>query len=612
MPDKENKNENSVDEASIIGAATITGLGAQYQNGDNFTNSKTNGSVEYPGSLGPPYAPNIKQLDSSNQRKAPAEIRPADHFRDGREPLPTVTPVNSMTFAKSKSDHFIDDYRQNISEGAIDAEAQYVRSTRMGDGTHVAGMVENPVRDVPIGPMEAVSTDRPMFSASVTDINQFNDPVTEKIISAGTLSSYLEEDENETGAYKSTPVSPLAPFTKMNTPKEPFVATKTLFTAYNRTKLPIADTAWRKGFRHIFITRPECYVWGKNGSPGGQICYQALNDEDFQSSYTRMPHILRLLAPYYVSGSYPKSDVFSCNWNFLLSNMVQGLSSSDITLSISENVTKSIEGYTVTPGAFLEGRQGSSLDLTFKDTNNLEVFEFLRLWQLYIYKRKKGIFTPPFNGYQVSNAFKSAKGDGTPMTDSDFYMLHPYDRALEYCASLYDIVTNESGTKILYWCKYYGIYPTKVAPTLNNENNQAITEMSVSASFKYHYKLENSNRTFIEFNHDAGILDMNGNRIGSAGDLTNSDPFLYKNEPMDLVLPQYIGAAGMFTGSPYVIVARSNRPNPIEPSKNQIYTPLLRFLNIKDDTINTYANLRMQSDPNATGVQSFKNYPVSY
>ena len=38
-------------------------------------------------------------------------------------------------------------------------------------------------------------------------------------------------------------------------------------------------------------------------------------------------------------------------------------------------------------------------------------------------------------------------------------------------------------------------------------------------------------------------------------DLDNSDPFLYKNEPMDLVLPQYIGAAGMFTGSPYVIVA---------------------------------------------------------
>lgn len=613
MPDNKDNNE------AVLGALTGVGLGAQLredQKADSFLKRQANGSTEYPGSTGPPYAPNVKQLNNTTQRTAPAAITPADHYRDGRQPLPTITPVRSMKFyTNSTNEHLIADHRQNISSGALDAEAQYVReSKRIGDTNHtITSAKDVATTGATAGVAIAGSILRdnaangPQFSASVTDINQFDDPVTEQIIQAGTLSNYIEDNEKEIGDYKQPPVSPIAPFTRMNTVKEPYVASKTLFTAYNRTKLPVADTAWRKGFRHIFITRPECYVWA-GGTPGGKICNQALNDEDFQSAYTRMPHIIRLLAPYYISGSYPKSDKFASNWNFLLSNSVQGLSVSDITLSMSENVTKSIEGYTVTPGAFLEGRQGSSIDLSFKDTNNLEVFEFLRLWQLYIYKRKKGIFAPPFNGYQENNAFYPVNVS-TNITGNQFWTFHPYDRALEYCASLYDIVTNESGTKILYWCKYYGIYPTKVAPTLNNENNQAITDMSVSASFKYHYKLENSNKTLIEFNHDAGLVDHIGKRVD--GVVSNSEPWLLRKGHPDLILPYYIGAGGMFTGSPYIVIARS-RPNPIEPEKSALNVPQLRFMNVENDTINDYANLKMQSDTNATGVNTINQQVVAY
>lgn len=613
MPDNKDNNE------AALGALIGAGLGAQLredQKADSFLKQQANGSAEYPGSTGPPYAPNVKQLNNSVKRTAPATITPADHYRDGRQPLPTITPVRSMKFYTNSTDeHLIADYRQEISSGTFDAEAQYVReSKRIGDTNHTI----NSAKDVgTVGATAGVAiagsilrdnaANGPQFSASVTDINQFDDPVTEQIIQAGTLSNYIEDNEKEIGAYKQPPVSPIAPFTRMNTVKEPHIASKTLFNAYNRTKLPVADVAWRKGFRHIFITRPECYVWA-GGKPGGEICNQALNDEDFQSAYSRMPHIIRLLAPYYISGSYPKSDKVSSNWNFLLTNTVQGLSSSDITLGISENITKSIEGYTVTPGAFLEGRQGSSIDLSFKDTNNLEVFEFLRLWQLYIYKRKKGIFAPPFNGYQLNNAFYTVNVSAG-MTESQYYMFHPYDRALEYCASLYDIVTNESGTKILYWCKYYGIYPTKVAPTLNNENNQAITDMSVSASFKYHYKLENSNKTLMEFNHDAGLVDHAGNVVFKTP--TNSEPWLLRKGEPDLILPYYIGAGGMFTGTPYVVIARS-RPDPLEPSKNILSVPQLRFMNVENDTINDYANLKLQSNPNTSGAQTGESRIIGY
>lgn len=640
--------------AGISGAAA--GVAAGY---DSFSSSPTNGVTEWPSSNGPPFKPNIKQKPSTakhistsavgdsavaagvtggvdtgtlgglskvsktanvaiNSTRLTAEIQPYDHFRDGREPLPTNTPVRSMKFyTNSTQEHFITDYRQNISSGKVDSEVDYVRDARMGDNNHSAkssNAAYNTGDSAVAAGLAAGTlgiTDTPRFSASVTDVNQFNDPVTEDIINSGTLSNYLEDTnkEKEIGDYDMPPTSPLHPFTRMNSIKQPHVASKTIFTAYNRTKLPIADVAWRKGFRHIFITRPECYLW-YNDENGSGICDQAYNDPDFQSAFTRMPHIIKLLSPYYVSGSYPKSDSFSSNWNFLLSNTVQGMSVSELGMSITDNVTKSIEGYTVTPAGLLEGRQGASLDLSFKDTNNLEVFEFLRLWELYEYKRKKGVFSPPFNGYKKTNGFINMSGaQPKAMSDREYWTYHPYDRALEYCASLYDIITNESGTKILYWCKYYGIYPTKVNPSLNNENNTAITDMTVTASFKYHYKLENANSTLIEFNHDAGIVDHTGKLITS--NISNSDPFLLKQGQPDLVLPNYIGASGMFTGSPYIIIARS-RPDPLEPDKNVISVPNLRFMGINDSTVNGYANLKIETPAVPGGITTTQTAIVSY
>jgi hypothetical protein len=196
-----------------------------------------------------------------------------------------------------------------------------------------------------------------------------------------------------------------------------------------------------------------------------------------------------------------------------------------------------------------------------------------------MYKRQKGIFLPPYNGYAKENSFKSGgKNIEGPLSGAQFTRMHPYDRALEYCASLYDIVTDESGTKILYWCKYYGIYPTAVNPSLNNDANDAITQMETSITFKYHYKLENNNKSLVEFNHDAGLTDNIG-RINK-DKVTSSLPFLLrdgKEKDPNPFLPKYIGAAGMFTGSPYVVMVAS-RPDPL--SGKILTVPSLRFMNV--------------------------------
>lgn len=530
--------------------------------------------VEYPRTKQPPFVLGPK-VEPPNMPPG-GRIQPGDHTR---RPIDVIKnekyPLSTADyFVHNRSDHFIRDVNQRI-EG--EDQSTYVNPK---------GAVEK--IGYPNGSTEPTTVT--VFSAATTNVNPHNDQTKAEIMKNGGLSGYLEEQgrKKELGTFNRPPLSPIHPFTRLNSKDNPHTADEALFKTYNRTKLPIADIEWRKGFRHIFITRPECYLmYDKNG-----LCDQALYDEDFSSAATRMPHIIRLLSPWYISGSFT-DDILDTNWNFLLSNRVQGLSVTATTMSINENISKSIEGYTVTPAMHVDSRQGSTIDLSFRDTKTLEVFESARLWMLYMYKRKKGIFIPPYNGYaQHNNFLEHIPESGKPLDGIQYTRLHPYDRALEYCASLYDIITNESGTKILYWCKYYGIYPTSVTPNLTNESNGPITDMTTTITFKYHYRLENTNKVLVEFNHDAGLT----NDIGEikVDKIVNSLPFLLRNQYDNPVMPKYIGASGMFTGSPYIVMARS-QPDPLDKSTT-IVVPNLRFTNLKDIDLDGRINLGITND----------------
>ena len=561
---------------------------------DNVFTEKlnTNSTIEYPRSKAPSFLGNGKKPIEVDPQNGVNDhiLKPIDVSPNRRHPLRT-----REHFVRDVNAHFTRDVAQNI-EGETTAFSL------------------NPNEEAPITAPTKPGTETRVFSGATTQMNPTNDKDKAEMLDNGGLDRYAERHKLF-GSYNKPPISPFQPFTRMNSDTNRIAADQAVFNTYNRTKLPIADIEWRKGFRHIFITRPECYLtYRSNGKV--DLCDQAGYDTDFQSAWMRMPHIIRLLSPWYVSGSFPQVNTpHGMNWNYLLSNRVTGLSAGGTTMSVNDNVGKSIEGFTVIPAMHVETRQGSSIELSFTDTKNLEVYETARLWMLYMYKRKKGIFIPPYNGYQKTNAFLTKmESDGKfaakRMSGFDYTRNHPYDRALEYCASLYDIVTNETGTKILYWCKYYGIYPISVTPSLNNDNNGPITEMKTTISFKYHYKLENSNQSLVEFNHDAGIVDdigrmsVNINKmvemknsdgskyndivgsesygINDATDLvTLSQPFLLRydgmdNDAMNHYMPRYIGAAGMFTGSPYIVIRRSQM-DPLDP-ETVISTPQLMFM----------------------------------
>lgn len=412
---------------------------------------------------------------------------------------------------------------------------------------------------------------------------------------------YPDEDGKERA------LSVLDPFYRLDNPED---ARQSNLYFYNRTRHLVSDLEWRKGFRYIFITRPECYIM----TPELKLCAQCYNDEMFYSSYLRMPYISYLLSPSYVTCKSETDWRFRDNFNYLLSNRVMGLSPEGTDMDQVTTMQKATNGATVMPGSWINTDFGNTLNLTFRDTKHLEVYECLRLWMRYISKIYGGSFAPSYDpNYPYENTYNAFSTDGNNPVPIDGEMhLHPYDRALDYCATIFDIVTNESGTKILYWCKYVGVYPRNAAPGgLGSSTQDAITaEQTVSASFYYQGKVECTNKALVEFNYNAGIVDHLGHAYENSQ--TFSLPYLLRNNYNQDITKRndrYLGPAGMFTGKPYIVL----NAEPDRYMKRNRIVPQLRFaspynagggeLNNRFNTLVNTMNAKLSNDVSDEGKE---------
>lgn len=473
------------------------------------------------------------------------------------------------------------------------------------------GSVDNELYESLKGsPHSYYHTGKKKFVGSATMVNSEENPVKQQILETS-LSDYDKKLFNAdfTGdGKKDPPLSPLRPFMSLDPGKDGKsidLAHKSIFTSYNRTLLPIADVEFRKGFRHVFFNRPECYIMCDRGT---RLSEQAEHDPDFTSSYSRMPHICRLLSPVYLDGTYFTSNDIQSNWNYLLCNRIINISDDFKTsISVKENVTKSIEQHTVVTGGTLESTQGGTLSITFRDTKNLEVYEFLRLWMLYIHKIRKGTFAPSYNGYMYKNEFLpfNEKTQTINVNNASIF-LHPYDRALDYAASLFQLLTNESMFKIIHWTKWYGLYPIEATLNgLNSDHSSMLTgEATVSAVFRYQKKEIDKNLNLVEFNYNAGLCDHLGRPLlkymSNASSVTNE---LIIDNPDETgketgYIKSYIGPNDLFTGTPYIVLG-SSPANSIDGTDALV--PYLKFSGIDDVQINDVINVSLTSRTDASG-----------
>lgn len=427
------------------------------------------------------------------------------------------------------------------------------------------------------------------------------------------LKNFNKNPDDLTDTVPERPLSALDPFTRVSTRGLDLMHIPQHANAfsYNRTRIPIAEVEWRKGFRYLFITRPECYIM----TTGNVLSSQCMNDETFYTSWCRLPHISYLLSPSYITCVDKTNWTYRDNFNYLLTNRVMNMSTIGTEMDQLQSIQKATTGASITPGTTINNDYGGNLSLTFRDTKDLEVYECLRLWMRYIHKIYNGTFASSFNHYSYYNTYgdlvvSDTEGVGSNNDYGTMNKIHPYDRALDYCATIFDIVTNESGTKIVYWCKYIGVYPMSATQTgLTDNLNKALdNEQTVQARFYYQGREEYKMKSLVEFNYNAGILDS----LGHPSDVTNlvvSHPYLVRQstnpDQMGYVSPRsmkmdYIGASGLFTGRPYCVLRKGqNRLMPNGLVRSTI-TPQLRFMSLQNETLNRYMNGDIVNDENNT------------
>lgn len=262
------------------------------------------------------------------------------------------------------------------------------------------------------------------------------------------------------------------------------IAKAVKYYMYNRFKTPDTNMAFNKYTTHVFFTRPDLNLLycSKNGNLVTANS-QVINHTEAAMLWKRHPELFKLL-----------TDGDRCkdwnNFNMLLSNQVTSFSIADETLSSYES-GKTWNEYSINYGDAYTGRTAGEFSCTFTETNDLSIISLLKLWITYIDNVARGAWSP---SYDITY------GNGVNTNSS--YDSHVYTKTLDYAASAYVFKCGPDGEDVLYWSKYYGIFPVSTgASALSWDLTKPIGDgPNLNINFKYSFKRDLSPISLIEFN----------------------------------------------------------------------------------------------------------------
>lgn len=273
---------------------------------------------------------------------------------------------------------------------------------------------------------------------------------------------------------------------------------------YNRFKTPDINLAHNKTVTYVFFSRPDLNLLSGNG-----VVDQVLNHTEGALVWRRYPELLKLLTDCRRCGD-------SNNFNMLLSNQVDSFDIRDEELSTIE-AGKSWNEYTMPYGDGYTGRTGGEFSCNFVETSDYSVINLIKLWVTYIDNVSRGAWRPSYNLGGIG-----AGGS------------HIFTRTLDYAASAYIFKCGPDGEDVLYWSKYYGVFPISTgAGALSWDNSASIgTSNKLNIRFRYAWKKDLSPVSLLEFNR-LGLIE--GAQISE-----------------DSYNPEVAGSSRPFVGTPFI------------------------------------------------------------
>lgn len=239
-----------------------------------------------------------------------------------------------------------------------------------------------------------------------------------------------------------------------------------LFTRFNRFKTAFPDYHLTKSFSHVFFTRPDCHLTTKDAKGVHMIDQELTNDPLYYYLYNNNPKILESLTQRMTSSH----------------QFLPYLSNAATSFELSDEYIKTIEhgetftGYKLQYGKNnIESNTAGSFSVNYTDDNDYTIYKIHKAWMEYISKVYRGEITP--------------------------HREYVQRRILDYASSVYYFVVGQDGETILFWSKYFGIFPTNAPSAASSwSRGSAVKLPEFAINYSYSFKEDFSPLSLAEFN----------------------------------------------------------------------------------------------------------------
>lgn len=218
---------------------------------------------------------------------------------------------------------------------------------------------------------------------------------------------------------------------------------------FDVSRLPDYNNATEPYLGYIIMTRPDLNFSNAN--------IEALKNNAQTAAFMRDKRSFQLFSLL----SNRNSNIFLP----IITTRAKTYSVSDIEINSTEK-GGTYFGHTIKYGKHSEAHKiGGTMTIDFRNDAYLSILKMMYFWMCYIYQISKN------DSLKIEKKYEE-------------------NAELDYCGSIYYLVTRRDSSELVYWEKLVGVFPVKAPFSIFNFNDTMILEDTISIDFNYGIKAD--------------------------------------------------------------------------------------------------------------------------
>lgn len=238
---------------------------------------------------------------------------------------------------------------------------------------------------------------------------------------------------------------------------------------YNKFKIMNANDLLTKSFAHVFFVRPNCNIFKDKNTLQPFL----KENSEFYYALNHCPEMLRSLTQSFQDNGRGVNHQFA----LYLSNKARSFEISDEYIN-SDTYGTALTGYKIPYGKHnIDSKNAKEFNIKYVDDRDLHIYNMHKLWTEYISLEFRGKVSP-----------------------KDEYILN---KILDYATCVYYFLTAEDGSTIIFWSKYWGVFPVESPSSsfsYSADSPGGVSNPELTIQYKYAFKEDFNPLTIVEFN----------------------------------------------------------------------------------------------------------------